>query len=161
MPVDVAADCSAELAGLLERAGRLLLEATGHGADRLSIAIVNDEEIRRLNRDYRASDRATDVLSFSQEEGDALIDAGARDAPHELGDVVVSLETAARQAKIGNWQLQEELVRLLLHGVLHLLGYDHEGDPGEARKMRAAEQRLARVLHEAGLPCAWQAEEAR
>ena len=98
-------------------------------AEELSIALVSDREIRRLNRRWRGEDRATDVLSFPLEE------------PGLLGDVVISIDAARRQAREGGWPLAAELRRLLAHGILHCRGYDH-GRPAEARKMAAAERRL-------------------
>ena len=95
----------------------------------LSIALVSDREIRSLNRRWRGKDRPTDVLSFPLEE------------PAALGDVVISIETARRQAREGGWPLSAELRRLLAHGILHCRGYDHER-PADARRMAAAERRL-------------------
>jgi len=97
--------------------------------EELSIALVSDREIRGLNRRWRGKDHPTDVLSFP------LNDSGA------LGDVVISLETAQRQAREGGWPLAAELRRLLAHGILHCRGYDH-GDERQARKMAEAERRL-------------------
>jgi probable rRNA maturation factor len=97
--------------------------------EELSIALVSDREIRRLNRRWRNENRPTDVLSFPMDEGGAL------------GDVVISIDTARRQAKEGGWPLATELRRLLAHGILHCRGYDHES-PGDARRMAAAERRL-------------------
>lgn len=102
----------------------------------LSLVLVGDEEIRQLNAEYRGKDRATDVLSFSLLEGAHASRRGAL-----LGDVVVSLETAERQALRAGRRLEEEVLRLLAHGVLHLLGHDHE-ERGEARRMRAAERHV-------------------
>ena len=76
------------------------------------------------------------------------------DAARLLGDVVISVPTAAVQAVAGGWELAEEINRLLVHGLLHLLGYDHEGDADRARIMRGEEKRLADTLLDAGVPCA-------
>ena len=97
--------------------------------EELSIALVTDREIRRLNLRWRRKDRPTDVLSFPLEE------------PGNLGDVVISMDTARRQAKEGGWPLAAELRRLLAHGILHCRGYDHES-AADARRMAAAERRL-------------------
>ena len=110
----------------------------------LSIALVDDETIARLNAEYRGIDKPTDVLSFSLMEGDHAERRGAL-----LGDVIVSLETAAAQAKRGRRSLDEEVLRLLIHGTLHLLGHDH-AEAGEARAMRAEERRLWRTLEAKG-----------
>ena len=97
--------------------------------EELSIALVSDREMRALNRRWRREDHATDVLSFPLDE------------PGLLGDVVISIDTARRQAREGGWPLCAELRRLLAHGILHCRGYDH-GAAAEARRMAAAERRL-------------------
>jgi probable rRNA maturation factor len=102
--------------------------------------LVSDSVMRRLNRDWRGRDRPTDVLSFAQREGAG----GAPDGL--LGDVVISVDTARRQAAERAETLASELDRLLIHGVLHLLGYDHERSPAEARRMQRRERQLASIL---------------
>ncbi len=97
--------------------------ATGH----LTVAITPDARVRALNRQFRRKDEATDVLSFP---------AGERG---QLGDVVIASGVARRQAKAAGHSLQTELKVLALHGLLHLLGYDHETDDG---RMRRVERRL-------------------
>jgi len=97
-----------------------------------------------LNRDYRGKDRSTDVLAFALREGE---NAGIH--PDVLGDVVISVDTAARQAAARDATLADEVRVLLAHGILHLLGYDHERSPAEARRMfgkqRALLAKLARA----------------
>jgi len=95
----------------------------------VSIALVSDRESRSLNRRWRGKDRPTDVLSFPLQE------------PGALGDVVISIDMARRQAREGGWSLAIELRRLLAHGILHCRGYGHDA-PAEARRMAAAERRL-------------------
>lgn len=124
----------------LRRSGRAVLDALGEGDSELSIALVDDAAIRALNAQWRGLSRATDVLSFSQLEGDFADRRGRL-----LGDVVISVETAAAQAAERHRSLDETVTRLLIHGVLHLLGHDHEADD-EARRMRAEERRLWRVI---------------
>ena len=150
-------------AGWLAACAQHLLELLERGAGELDILLVEDEEIRRLNLEYRARDSATDVLSFSQIDpapaaGEEEPDADAGDEvpgpPELLGDVVISVETAARQAQAGGWTLDEELARLLLHGVLHLLGFDHEAGGEEEAAMKAEEGRLSAELEAGGFPCA-------
>src|SRR2546430_7300576 len=97
----------------------------------LSLALVTDREIHSLNRQYRGKDKPTDVLSFPL--ADAL-------QPSLLGDVVISSETAARQAQRRGHSLREELQTLLIHGILHLLGYDHEVSRREAIRMHRKER---------------------
>jgi len=94
----------------------------------LSVMLVSDRRMRALNREWRGKDRPTDVLSFPQH--------GA-----SVGDVVISLDTARRQAREGGWSLAAELRRLLVHGLLHCLGHDHH-TAAQARRMAAAERRL-------------------
>ena len=94
----------------------------------VSLRLVGDAAIRALNRDYRNTDRATDVLAFAQREGPA----GAIHAA-VLGDIVISVDTARRQARGG---LHRELLHLASHGLCHLLGYDHRDD-AEEREMDA------------------------
>ena len=101
----------------------------GAPAGELAVTVVDDREIRRLNRTFRQKNKATDVLSFPQEH------------PGLLGDVVISLDTARSQAAERRQPLSDELARLLVHGVLHLCGHDHQ-EPTEAAAMARAEARL-------------------
>jgi probable rRNA maturation factor len=103
----------------------------------LSLALVTDPEIHVLNRQYREKDKPTDVLSFPL--ADKL-------QPSLLGDVVISVETAARQAQRRGHSLREELQILLIHGVLHLLSYDHEISRSEAIRMHRKEREVKAVL---------------
>lgn len=113
----------------------------------LSISIVGDRTIRRINRDYLAKDRSTNVISFSLQEGEC---AGI--TPHALGDVVISADTAAREAAEGGMETFERLCYLLLHGILHLCGYDHErSGAAEAEKMEKKERALFKILKKEGL----------
>jgi rRNA maturation RNase YbeY len=125
---------------LLEARARTLLRVLGHGESELSISLVGDEEMAGLNQRFRAEAGTTDVLSFSLLEGDHAEFHGDL-----LGEVVIDVEVAARQAsKIGHG-LDDEMTRLLIHGTLHLFGYDHRGEE-EARAMEAAEDRLWAVV---------------
>jgi probable rRNA maturation factor len=112
----------------------------------LTVSLVNDIEIHRLNRDYRGRDRPTDVLAFAMREGPRIVGDEA-----VLGDVVISLETAARQARDRCVSVAEEVRTLLIHGVLHLLGYDHERSPAAARRMQAQERLLLQTLQTEGM----------
>jgi len=130
------------LARRLGRSARRLLASLRRPDDELSVLLVSDREMRRLNRTWRGRDRATDVLSFPQGDGEGA-------APHGLlGDVVISVDTARRQAAEREVAVGREADRLLVHGVLHLLGYDHETSTREARRMRRREAALARALAE-------------
>ena len=118
----------------LARNARRLLRGLRLSEAELSILLVSDAEMQRLNRRWRGKDRPTDVLSFPQ-EADGL-----------LGDVVISVDTARRQAAEQRTTLGREADRLLIHGLLHLLGYDHERSAAEARRMQRRERALARWL---------------
>ncbi|SDF24309.1 rRNA maturation RNase YbeY [Sporolituus thermophilus] len=110
----------------------------------VSVVLVDDEYIRELNRQYRGKDAPTDVLSFALNEGDEPV---VIDDPAEqlLGDIVISLETAARQAEEFGHGSERELAYLTVHGMLHLLGYDHETE--EARvEMRQEEEYILSQL---------------
>lgn len=115
---------------LRRRVGLMLRHLQMPNAE-VSILLTDDDEIQILNRDYRSIDRPTDVLSFSLLEGE-----GARFAGDALGDLVVSIATAARQAREAKRPLIDELTMLLAHGLLHLLGWDHR-TATEDRRMRA------------------------
>ncbi len=111
--------------------GAKALEAIGTSDSSATIAFVSDKSIRKLNQKFRGVDKATDVLSFPAVEA------------NNLGDVAVSVETAARQAKENRLSFDNEIAQLILHGLLHLSGYDHETDNGE---MNRFELRLRRKL---------------
>ena len=105
----------------------------------VDITIVDDEEIHMLNRDYRNVDRPTDVLSF------ALDEESAGPEEHLLGDIIISAETAFRQAEEFGHGLEREIVYLAVHGLLHLLGYDHMTDEDKT-VMRAKEEEALREI---------------
>lgn len=104
----------------------------------ISVLLVNDDAMRRFNKQYRGIDRTTDVLSFPQSPFAA--------APVFLGDIVISLPKARRQAEEYRTSFGLEIARLLVHGVLHLLGYDHEKNSYQAAKMRRLESEIAEAL---------------
>jgi probable rRNA maturation factor len=123
----------------LTRFARRVLAEIDRGESRATITLVGDHRIQELNRTYRGLDQPTDVLSFPNEP----------DFPHEasrqedLGDVIISTETAARYAGAFGISFDRELKNLIIHGLLHLCGYDHETDQGQ---MRQLERRLRRRL---------------
>ena len=132
----------------LRAAAVRILSDLGCTSSELSVAIVGDRTMRILNRDYLQKDRPTNVISFSMQEGECV-----SINPELLGDVVISADTAAREAEEGGVPFMERLVFLLLHGILHLLGYDHErGTAAEARRMEAREQELFAQLRTEFLP---------
>jgi probable rRNA maturation factor len=124
----------------LRRRARRILHAIGESRSELSVALVDDATIAELNGQWREKPRPTDVLSFSLVEGDFADHRGGL-----LGDVVISVETAAAQAASRHRGLDDEVARLLVHGVLHLVGYDHEVEE-EAVCMAAEERRVWRSL---------------
>lgn len=107
--------------------------AIGKSGSSATIAFVSDKTIRQLNRQFRGVDKSTDVLSFP---------AGDTDETN-LGDIAISVETAARQAKENSLTFDREVAQLIVHGLLHLSGYDHETDNGEMNRL---ELRIRRRL---------------
>jgi len=122
---------------------RAILEALGLPRRELSLVLTDDENIRALNQQWRAEDKPTDILSFPLDE----LDPGTppRKTGGSLGDLVISVETVARDAASLAWQVADLSAFLLVHGVLHLLGHDH-GEPDEAATMRTAETALFRAI---------------
>jgi probable rRNA maturation factor len=134
---------AASRARIRRRIARVLRSA-GVSADAVSIAFVDDGEMRALNRIHRGKNKPTDVLSFSTGD-DGLPDAFA----HLLGDLVISLDTARTQALLCRHSIDVEIAVLVAHGVLHLLGFDHERGTSDARAQAEAE---LTVLDGAGVP---------
>jgi probable rRNA maturation factor len=129
-----------------QRRARTLLSAAGLAGAGLSLSFVGDRAMRRLNREHRGKDRPTDVLSFPLFEPFAVPRKRSGGGPELLlGDVVISLDTALRQAREYDASLDDEVERLLIHGILHLIGHDHEL-PDERKRMVRAERRLARAV---------------
>ncbi len=118
-----------------------ILEKLGETECELSLLLTDDVAIQELNRTYRKLDQPTDVLSFPQDE-EAVNERGET----LLGDVVISVETAARQAEEHHLNFNEELILLAIHGILHLLGYDHERSPQDARVMQDKTQAIFEIL---------------
>ena len=133
----------------LRRVALRLLQLTGQREGELSILLVNDQEMQDLNRRYRQRDQATNVLSFPMREADAP-DSGL------LGDIVISADTARREARELKVPLGQRLSWLLIHGLLHLLGLDHERSPAEAIRMadqeRGLQQRLQQLERRPNMP---------
>lgn len=106
----------------------------------ISVVLVNDNIMQKLNRQYRGKNKTTDVLSFPQIEKKNIL---SKPQPHlVLGDIVINIHQTKRQAVEHGLALHEEIVRLLIHGLLHLLGYDHEKNKYQALKMRRLEKKL-------------------
>ncbi len=110
-----------------------VLQAAGehlHTSGEVSVSFVSDAEIHELNRTYRGVDRPTDVLSFALREGEDILPE-PEDGAEMLGDIVISIPTAVRQAEEYGHSVEREVGFLLVHGFLHLLGYDHEDEESE------------------------------
>jgi probable rRNA maturation factor len=111
----------------------------------LSVVLANDQFLRQLNRTYRQKDRPTNVLAFPQGPM-----PNASDLPLLLGDVVVSLPTAAREAREADQPIEAHVLYLVLHGILHLLGYDHERSAAAQQRMEALEQTVLTFMRSNG-----------
>ena len=130
-------ECTEELVELVRCSARLTLESQGEEHVGLGIALAGDDYVQELNRRYRGKDQPTDVLSFPLwEEGDAP------EVP--LGDIIISVPRARRQAQEREHSLQIELIHLVAHGVLHLLGWCHDSAVGEERMWEIQEQVAAK-----------------
>jgi probable rRNA maturation factor len=150
--LDALADLEGRAQAVVRSALRLAgdLEGAGVADARLEVSLVftDDAEQRRLNHSYRQRDAATNVLSFpNMEEADRGAAAAASAAPRLLGDVVLARETVAREARDQDKRLEDHVAHLLVHGVLHLLGYDHQNND-EAERMEALE---TAILAEMGI----------
>jgi probable rRNA maturation factor len=121
----------------LRRDVRLILELLGVGERELSLTFVDDAQIQTINRDYLGKDRPTNVISFSLSEG-AFGDVN----PGMLGDVVVSVETASRESRAAGIPVGDAVLNLILHGILHLTGFDHAKGSGRARVMSAVQEAI-------------------
>jgi probable rRNA maturation factor len=129
-------DAEKFITDVLEGAGKFMNKAGS-----VSVVLVNDEMIHELNRTFRNVDRPTDVLSFSMLEGeDVLPDIDG--VPNPLGDIVVSIPTAERQAEDYGHSFKREFAFLLVHGFLHIIGYDHQDEEHEKEMFGLQEQIL-------------------
>lgn len=138
-----------ELLGLLQQAGERVIALLGRPNDEAGLTLVDDATIREYNRDHRGIDAPTDVLSFALDEGaenDPAFDAETG-VPHLVGDILISMERAAAQSRDYGHSLEREVVYLMVHGLLHLYGFDH-GTDEERAEMRGREEA---VMTELGL----------
>jgi len=134
---------------LIRRCCNAVLQEENFGKSaEVSVSFVNNEEIKRLNSFYRNKNIETDVLSFPLGE-DGVYDVNPETGACCLGDIVISMEMAMKQADIYGHSLQREIGFLTVHSMLHLLGYDHEINGLEERKMREKEEK---ILTELGVP---------
>ena len=135
--LDETGGISAGLKRELKKKSLKVLKALGAPKDsELSVTFIDDLKMRELNRDYRNIDRTTDVLSFPQEEG-----------PGEtiLGDIIISVQTSLRNSKRYGVTHEEEIIKLLVHGVLHLFGYDHKKKK-QREEMREKEKEILAMI---------------
>ena len=124
--------------GRVRRSLKRLLKELGFKDSEVSLLLVDDDQIREINKNYLQRDRPTNVISFAMTEG-AFGDVH----PEILGDIILSVETAARDAMACDIDFMDEVEFLLIHGLLHLVGYNHENvESKEANKMKKLEQEL-------------------
>ncbi|MBU0482604.1 MAG: pyridoxine 5'-phosphate synthase [Proteobacteria bacterium] len=127
--------------GEILRTAEALLKICRLEDHELSLLLVDDEQMTLLNRDYRAKNKPTNVLSFP------MLDAPPGPGPEMIGDIVISIDTAAREAAERKVSCHQRITRLMVHGLVHLLGLDHERSEKEARLMEAKERELLDELH--------------
>lgn len=125
-----------------EKLGKVLSALACHEGE-LSILLADDPKITELNQTYRGKAGPTNVLAFPMTE-----EAGQGVASGMLGDIVISVDSAARDAEETGEKLENAVYRLLVHGVLHLLGFDHELSPEDARRMEEEQERLLNLIGE-------------
>jgi probable rRNA maturation factor len=125
----------------MKRKARTILNALGYLEGELSVVIVDDSEIAGLNKQYLGRSGATNVLAFPMQQGRFR---GIN--PDLLGDVVISLDTTVREANDAGLSVERRFDQLLIHGILHLLGFDHEETPEQAQTMMLKEEELLRLL---------------
>jgi len=125
----------------IEKKARIVLEALGSPKGELSVLIVSDKEMAELNGRYLDRSGPTNVIAFAMHEGPF-----GNITPNLLGDVVISLDAAAREARDGGITTEARFDQLLVHGILHLFGFDHEGTSEEAETMRTKEEQLLNLL---------------
>lgn len=124
--------------GRLEKSISLILEKLNCQNQDLNVILVDDQQIKKINKKYRNVNKATNVLSFSMQEGEF----GSIN-PNLMGDIIISVNTAANDAEKGNLEFMDEIEFLVIHGILHLIGYNHENTSlFQARKMERLEKDL-------------------
>ena len=127
----------------LKKVALAILDLVGQQNTELSLALIGDREMRQLNAQYRGKDYSTDVLSFP-------VDATVALSTPLLGDVIISVDKATAQAREHRRSLDDEMITLVIHGIVHLLGYDHERSARDARIMSRLEKKIFGQLCEHG-----------
>jgi len=120
---------------------QVILDALDCPDGEISILLVDDPQIEELNQQYLNRQGSTNVIAFAMREGE-FSDL----SPHLLGDVVISADTAHKEGEAADIGLQSRFVQLLIHGILHLVGYDHENDEQEAQEMAAKSEEILRLI---------------
>lgn len=126
----------------MKEKAQVILDALGNPKGELSVLLLDDVQIAILNRDYLHRQGPTNVIAFAMREGEF-----AEVNPELLGDVVISLETAEREGLVMGQSMQDRLNELLIHGILHLFGYDHENSEAEAEKMETKTRDLLELIN--------------
>ena len=129
----------------IRKKARVILDALGSPEAELSILLVDDTTIAQLNRQYLSRPGPTNVIAFPMREGEF-----ADVSPQLLGDVVISVDTAEREGNESGIALEDRLDELLVHGILHLFGYDHEINTADARVMAEKSTALMKLIRTAG-----------
>jgi len=125
----------------IRRTVEVILDALDCPDGEISILIVDDPQIEKLNRKYLNRTGPTNVIAFSMREGEF-----SHLSPQLLGDVVISTDTAAKEAQNSGMSMEQRFTELLVHGILHLFGYDHENSEQNARKMEKKSQELLKLI---------------
>ena len=125
----------------IRKNAQAVLDALDSPDAELSIVIVDDEEIAALNRTYLNRSGPTNVIAFAMREG-----AYADISPHLLGDVVISVETAYRESEAAGIEPEKRFDQLLIHGILHLFGYDHGADKEQSARMEAKSEQMLHLI---------------
>jgi probable rRNA maturation factor len=125
----------------LKRKAQAVLNALGYPDGELSILLLNDPQMAVLNKKYLQREGPTNVIAFPMREG-----SFADITPDLLGDVVISLETAAKEGEAAGISMEDRLTELLIHGILHLCGYDHEASEKEALRMEEKNQEILKII---------------
>ena len=149
LPVEILPGCRGRVtAGELRRVASYVLDREDVASEvTVEVVLADNDTVRELNRLYRGRDEPTDVLSFASREGDVFMDAP--DETPSLGEVIVCLPVAEAQAASANREIGGEVAHLLVHGLLHILGHDHE-DPVEGAAMKEREDEFLSALGYAG-----------
>lgn len=149
MPVLLRSEVEASALSLqhLEQSAENLLRLSGHEKSELSILVVDDLKMAEFNNQFRGKDKATNVLSFPLFDDDTIQgNSNESEIPHMLGDIVISIDTAGKEAEARKQSLDDYFVILLVHGFIHLLGFDHERSDEEALEMAAQEKKLLKII---------------